>query len=52
MKTYICKFIFDNRKQSCRILAHNFESASRTAEKIIPLIGGRTVSVTECPVQQ
>ncbi|MBQ7783019.1 MAG: hypothetical protein IJ368_03535 [Oscillospiraceae bacterium] len=48
MKTYICKFIFGERKQSCRILAHSFDSASKTAEKIISSIGGNIVSLTEC----
>lgn len=52
MKTYILKFIFGGAKHSCRVMAHSFEAAEETAEKMVDgLLGGRIVSIAECPVQ-
>lgn len=52
VKTYILKFLFGGVKHSCRVMAHSFEAAEETAEKMVDgLLGGRIVSIAECPVQ-
>ncbi len=52
MKTYICKFLFGDRKHSFRIRAYSFESAAEGAVKMVcGTIGGTIVDLYECPVQ-